>query len=141
MKAHIGVDSRTKLIHSVAVTAANVHDSQLLGDLMHGKELRVYGDSAYTGQREVMRSNAPKVKDFTQRKSFRNRPLTEREREANRVKSRTRAKVEHPFLILKRIFGFSKVRYRGLHKNATRVLVALGLVNLYMARRKLLSIP
>lgn len=141
MKAHIGVDSRTKLIHSVAVTAANVHDSQLLGDLMHGKELRVYGDSAYTGQREVMRSNAPKVKDFTQRKSFRNRPLTEREREANRVKSRTRAKVEHPFLILKRIFGFSKVRYRGLHKNGTRVLVALGLVNLYMARRKLLSIP
>jgi len=139
MKAHIGVDSQTKLIHSAAVTAANVHDSQLLGDLMHGDETRLYGDSAYAGQGAVMRNRAARVKDFTNKKSYRNRPLTEQDHKSNRVKSRTRAKVEHPFLILKRIFGFTKVRYRGLHKNATRVFVALGLVNLYMARRKLLS--
>lgn len=138
MKAHIGVDSRTKLIHSVAATAANVHDSQLLGDLLHGEETRVWGDSAYAGQREVIRGCAPKAKDFTNKRGARNRPLSDEERARNRNKSRVRAKGEHPFLILKRVFGFSKVRYRGLDKNANRLFVACGLVNLYMARRVLL---
>lgn len=138
MKAHIGVDSQTKLIHSVAATAANVHDSQLLGDLLHGEETRVWGDSAYTGQGEVMREHAPKAQDFTNQKGFRNRPLSDEDAARNRTKSRVRAKVEHPFLVLKRIFGFNKVRYRGLGKNANRLFVACGLVNLYMARRQLL---
>ena len=138
MKAHIGVDSQTKLIHSVAATAANVHDSQLLGDLLHGEETRVWGDSAYTGQGEVMREHAPKAQDFTNQKGFRNRPLSDEDVARNRTKSRVRAKVEHPFLVLKRIFGFNKVRYRGLDKNANRLFVACGLANLYMARRQLL---
>ena len=138
MKAHIGVDSQTKLIHSVAATAANVHDSQLLGDLLHGEETRVWGDSAYTGQGEVMREHAPKAQDFTNQKGFRNRPLSDEDAARNRTKSRVRAKVEHPFLVLKRIFGFNKVRYRGLDKNANRLFVACGLANLYMARRQLL---
>ena len=138
MKAHIGVDSQTKLIHSVAATAANVHDSQLLGDLLHGEETRVWGDSAYTGQGEVMREHAPKAQDFTHQKGFRNRPLSDDDAARNRTKSRVRAKVEHPFLVLKRIFGFNKVRYRGLDKNANRLFVACGLANLYMARRQLL---
>ena len=138
MKAHVGVDSRSKLIHSVAATAAHVHDSQVLPDLLHGQETRVWGDSAYTGQREVIRECAPKAKDFTNKKGFRNHPLSERERAKNRTKSKVRAKGEHPILVLKKIFGFSKVRYRGLHKNATRVFVVCGLVNLYMFRKKLL---
>lgn len=138
MKAHIGVDSQSKLIHSVVATAANVHDSQLLGDLLHGDETRVWGDSAYTGQGEVIRQHAPKAKDFTNMKGFRNRPLSDRDAAKNNTKSKVRAKVEHPFLILKRIFGFNKVRYRGLDKNANRLFVAFGLVNLYMARRQLL---
>ncbi len=138
MKAHIGVDSRTKLIHSVAATAANVHDSQLLPDLLHGGETRVWGDSAYTGQGEVIREHAPKAKDFTQKKGSRHKALTDAERAKNRTKSRVRARVEHPFLILKCIFGFDKVRYRGLEKNANWLFVACGLVNLYMARRHLL---
>ena len=138
MKGHIGVDSQTKLIHSVAATAANVHDSQLLGDLLHGEETRVWGDSAYTGQGEVMREHAPKAQDFTNQKGFRNRPLSDEDAARNRTKSRVRAKVEHPFLVLKRIFGFNKVRYRGLDKNANRLFVACGLANLYMARRQLL---
>ena len=138
MKAHIGVDSRTKLIHSVAATAANVHDSQLLADLLHGEETRVWGDSAYAGQSDVIREHAPKAKDFTQKKGSRHRSLTDAERAKNRSKSRVRAKVEHPFLILKRLFGFNKVRYRGLDKNANWLFVACGLVNLYMARRRLL---
>lgn len=138
MKAHVGVDSRSKLIHSVAATAAHVHDSQVLPDLLHGEETRVWGDSAYTGQREVIRECAPNAKDFTNRKGVRNRPLSEQERAKNRTKSRVRAKGEHPILVLKKIFGFSKVRYRGLHKNATRLFVACGLINLYMVRNRLL---
>ena len=140
MKAHVGVDSRTKLIHSVAATAANVHDSQVLGDLLHGEETRVWGDSAYTGQGETIRRHAPRARDFTQRKGYRHRPLSEDERARNRTKSRVRAKAEHPLLVLKRIFGFTKVRYRGLHKNANRLFVACGLVNLYMVRRRLLLV-
>jgi len=140
MKAHIGVDSQTRLIHSVAATAANVHDSQLLGDLLHGDETRVWGDSAYTGQGDVIRQHAPRAKDFTNKKGFRNRPLSEMDAAKNSTISKVRAKVEHPFLVLKRRFGFNKVRYRGLDKNANRLLVACGLVNLYMARRQLLQL-
>lgn len=138
MKGHIGVDSKTKLIHSVVATAANVHDSQLIGDLLHGNETRVWGDSAYSGQGDEIREHAPKAKDFTNKKGCRNHPLNEEDKSTNRTKSRVRAKVEHPFLVLKRIFGFSKVRYRGLDKNANRLFVACGLANLYMARRLLL---
>lgn len=138
MKAHVGIDSRTKLIHAVAATPANVHDSQVLGDLLHGEETRVWGDSAYSGQKDVIRRHAPAARDFTQRKAHRHRALSARERARNRNKSRVRAKVEHPFLVLKRVFGFTKVRYRGLHKNATRLFVACGLVNLFMVRRRLL---
>ena len=140
MKAHIGVDSQTKLIHSVAATAANVHDSQLLGKLLHGNETRVWGDSAYTGQGDVIRQHAPKAKDFTHKKGFCNRPLSESDAAKNSTKSKVRAKVEHPFLVLKRLFSFNKVRYRGLAKNANRLLVACGLINLYMARRQLLRL-
>lgn len=138
MKGHIGVDSQTKLIHSVAATAANVHDSQLLGDLLHGDETRVWGDSAYAGQGDVIREHAPNAKDFTHQKGCRNRLLSDADAAKNRTKSKVRAKVEHPFLVLKRIFGFNKVRYRGLDKNANRLFVACGLANLYLARRQLL---
>ncbi len=68
MKAHIGVDSKTKLIHSVATTPAHVHDSQVLGDLLHGEETRLWGDSAYAGQQSVLKDNDPKAKDYTQAK-------------------------------------------------------------------------
>jgi IS5 family transposase len=141
MKAHVGVDSQTKLIHSVAATSANVHDSQVLPDLLHGEETRVWGDSAYAGQTEVIRKHAPKAKDFTQEKGHRSRPLSEEQKRRNRNKSRVRAKGEHPFLILKRVFGFAKVRYRGIDKNANRLFVACGLVNLFLARRVLLKPP
>ena len=139
MKAHIGVDSRTKLIHSVVATAANVHDSQVLPDLLHGEETRVWGDSAYSGQRQAITDHAPRAKDFTQAKGSRNRKLTEDERSRNRNKSRVRAKVEHQFGIIKRQFGFSKVRYRGLDKNAHRLFVACALSNLMIAKKTLLK--
>jgi IS5 family transposase len=139
MKAHIGVDSNTKLIHSVVATAANVHDSQILGDLLHGKETRVWGDSAYTGQQNVLAEKAPHAKDFTQAKGCRNRQLTEQDRASNRHKSRVRAKVEHQFGVIKRQFGFNKVRYRGLAKNAHRLFVACALSNLVMAKKALMK--
>lgn len=141
MKAHIGTDSKTKLIHSVSVTSANVHDSQQLPHLLHGKERRVYGDAAYTGQTQVLRAIAPKARDFTNEKGRANRQLTEAQRSKNRTKSRVRAKVEHAFGVIKRIFGFAKVRYRGIAKNANRVFVTAALANLYLARRYLIGLP
>ena len=83
MKGHIGMDSRTKLIHSVAATAANVHDRQLLEDLLHGEETRLWRDSAYSGQGEVIHRAAPKAKDFTQKRASRHRALTEKEKVAH----------------------------------------------------------
>lgn len=137
MKAHIGVDSKTKQIHSVAATAANVHDSQVLEDLLHGDETRVWGDSAYTGQTDVIRRRAPCAQDFTHAKGRRNHPLDEMAKARNRTKSKVRAKVEHVFGIMKRVFGFTKVRYRGLTKNAHALFVLCALTNLYLARRRL----
>jgi transposase, IS5 family len=130
MKAHIGVDSATGLIHSASVTAANEHDSQQLANLLHGNETRLYGDSAYRGHKDALKAKSPKAKDFTNKRAYRNTPLTERDKEVNRTKSQTRAKVEHPFLTLKRIWGFAKVRYRGLAKNANRAFAMLALINI-----------
>lgn len=139
MKAHIGVDSRTNIIHSVAATAANVHDSQVLPELLHGQETRVWGDSAYSGQRAVLRQHAPHAKSFIQTKAHRYRPLSEEERAKNRTKSKVRAKVEHAFLVIKRIFGWATVRYRGLAKNTHWLQISCGLANLYLVRRRLMA--
>ena len=130
MKVHIGVDSKTGLAHSATVTAANVHDSQELPNLLHGKETRLYGDSAYTGQKEILKQVAPKARDFTNKRASRSTPLTDADKETNRRKSQVRAKVEHPFRPLKSIYGFAKVRYRGLMKNANRAFAMLALINL-----------
>ena len=138
MKAHLGVDSRTKIIHSVAASAANIHDSLALPVLLHGKETCVWGDSAYQGQSAVIHKHAPRARDMTQRRyRYRDR-IDVVEQRKNRNKSRVRAKGEHPFLVLKRIFGFAKVRYRGIAKNAERLYVACALVNLFQLRRPLL---
>lgn len=138
MKAHIGVDSKNKLIHAVAATAANVHDSQVLGDLLHGEETRIWGDSAYAGQGEALAAAAPRALDFTNEKGRRNRPLDQRQKAKNRTKSKVRAKVEHVFGVIKRVFGFAKVRYRGLDKNAHRLFVVSALANLFMVRGRLM---
>ncbi len=138
MKAHIGVDSKIGLVHSMVATAANVHDSQPLAELLHGNETRVWGDSAYTGQGHVINERAPRAKDFTNKRARRNNPLTDADKAVNRTKSSVRAKVEHPFCVVKRLWGFTKVRYRGLAKNANRLFVAFALSNLFVSRNKLL---
>ena len=132
MKLHIGADSKTGLVHSASVTAANVHDSHQVPNLLHGQETRFYGDSAYRGkaQRERLKEIAPKAKDFTNKRAYRNRPLTDADKATNRRKSSVRSKVEHPFLTLKRLWGFAKVRYRGLAKNANRAFAMLAMLNI-----------
>lgn len=137
MKMHIGVDSKTGLAHSAVVTAANVHDKHPLPDLLHGQEQRVYGDCAYASQGELIQSKAPGAMDCTNQKVRKGSVTEELERLVNRAKSKVRARVEHVFGVVKRLWGFDKVRYRGLAKNATRSFVALGLANIYLARRVL----
>jgi IS5 family transposase len=139
MKAHLGVDSRTKLIHTILASAANVHDRDALPHLLHGGETRVWGDQGYQGQREVIRARAPRAQDFTNRR-YRGRGwFNEVEQLKNRRKSQVRAKVEHAIGVIKRIFGFQKVRYRGLAKNLHRLEVTAALANLFMVRRRLLQ--
>lgn len=139
MKAHIGVDSDTKLVHTVLVSAANVHDREALPYLLHGNETRVWGDQGYQGQTDVIHGVAPKAKDFTNRRYRFNGRVNEIEKAKNRNKSRVRAKVEHVFGVIKNIFGFRKTRYRGLAKNLNRLEVTAALTNLYMVRRRLLN--
>jgi transposase, IS5 family len=139
MKLHIGVDSRSGLAHSAVVSAANVHDKHALPDLLHGNERRMYGDSAYASQKDLIKSKAAKAKDFTNQRVRKGGEVDEGERAKNRNKSKIRARVEHVFAVLKRLWGFSKVRYRGLAKNATRAFVGLGLVNIYLASKRLLA--
>jgi transposase, IS5 family len=132
MKGHFGVDSQSKLIHSVEVTPANIHDSHVLPWLLHGAERRVWGDSAYAGQAGMLSVCAPHARDFTHRRSG--------SRATNQWKSRIRARVEHPIGVIKRVFGFTKVCYRGLAKNRHRLVIASALANLFMVRKRLLRL-
>jgi IS5 family transposase len=140
MKAHIGADSRTKLVHSIVATAANVHDSRVIDKLLHGGETRVYGDSAYTGKAQTIREKSPRARAFINKKGYRNRPLSDEDRETNRRKSSTRSRVEHIFGTVKGYFGFKKVRYRGLAKNENCLNVLFALSNLFMSKKKLLHL-
>ena len=138
MKAHVGVDSKMKIIHTVVATAANVADSAVLPELLHGEETRVWGDGAYQGQTEVIRQCAPRARDCTQRRCHYKDWVDEGERAKNRTKSKVRSRVEHVFGVLKLKFGFVKVRYRGLKKNANRLFATCALVNLFVSRKKLM---
>jgi IS5 family transposase len=137
LKAHIGVDAREGTVHTLVTTSANVADSTALPDLLHGEERKVWGDGGYQGQTEAIQEAAPKAQDMTCRRTkFKNR-VDELQKKKNRSKSSVRAKVEHPFRILKRVFGFDKVRYRGIAKNHHRLCANFALVNLYLHRKRL----
>jgi IS5 family transposase len=139
MKAHIGIDSKEKLIHTILASAANVPDRDALPHLLHGRETRVWGDQGYQGSRDVIRARAPKAKDFTNRRYRGRNWFKEVEKMKNRTKSQVRAKVEHAIGVIKHVFGFQKVRYRGLAKNLHRLEVTAALANLFMMRRRLLK--
>jgi transposase, IS5 family len=137
LKAHIGVDSKQGHMHSVCTSAASVADKHMLPDLLHGEERKVWGDGGYQGQGEAIRQTAPRAQDMTSRRVQFKNFVDELQKSKNRVKARVRAKVEHPFRILKRIFGFEKVRYRGIKKNHHRLCASFALVSLYLHRRRL----
>jgi IS5 family transposase len=137
-KAHIGVDSKEGVVHSVCTSAASVHDKHMLSDLLHGEEKKVWGDSGYQGQTKAIHEAVPKAQDMTHRRVKNSKgEVDEEQKRKNRTKSRVRAKVEWPFRILKRVFGYTKVRYRGIVKNHHWHLVAFALFNLYQHRKRL----
>jgi IS5 family transposase len=111
-KAHIGVDSKETVVHTVVTSAASVADKHMLPDLLHGNEKKVWGDAGYQGQTEVIHAAAPNAQDMTSRRTKFKNYVDEEAKRKNTTKARVRAKVEWPFRILKRIFGFTKVRYR-----------------------------
>src|ERR1022692_3798310 len=139
-KAHIGVDSKEGIVHSVCTSAASVSDVRMLPDLLHGAEKKVWGDAGYQGQAEAIHAAAPKAQDMTSRRTKRKDSVDEVERRKNRTKARVRSKVEWPFRILKRVFGYTKVRYRGLKKKHQWLLAAFALVNLYQHRKRLVTL-
>ena len=139
MKAHVGVDSQSKVIHSVVVTPANTADCKVMDQLLHGQETRVYGDQAYKSQGAVIRTKAPQAKDFTNRQCKWQHFIDEAVKASNRTKSRIRSRVEHSIGVIKRVFGFRKVRYRGLAKNGNRLFVTAALANIFLVRYSLLG--
>jgi len=137
LKAHIGVDAKEGHVHSLVTSAANVADMHMLPDLLHGEERKVWGDAGYQGQTEAIQEAAPKAQDMTCRRTKFKDYVDELQKKKNRSKSSVRAKVEHPFRIVKRVFGFDKVRYRGIAKNHNRLCANFALANLYMHRKRL----
>jgi len=136
MKVHVGTDERGRA-HSMAVTDAGVHDSQVMDDLLHGEEEAVYGDKAYADNRRKKEMEESGVTWRVNRKSSRSRKLNCADKSFNRKSNRTRARVEHIFGVVKHLWGYRKVRYRGIDKNATQVFTLFTLANLYLARKEL----
>jgi IS5 family transposase len=138
LKAHIGVDSKEGIVHSVCTTAASVSDVHMLPDLLHGGEKKVWGDGGYQGQTHAIRKAAPDAQDMTCRRVKNSKgAVNEEVKRKNRTKSRVRAKVEWPFRVIKRVFGFVKTRYRGLKKNHEWLCAAFATQNIYMQRKRL----
>ena len=141
MKVHIGADAETGVVHSVATTPANVHDVTEAHRLLHGREKRVWGDAGYQGVDKRAENRELDVEWQVAMKPGWRRQLDPGSYEAlwEKRKASVRAKVEHPFLYVKRHFGYAKVRYRGLAKNTQRLMLLLGLTNLIRADRYLVA--
>ncbi len=137
MKAHVGTDTGKGLAHSIVVTDASVHDSQVMDELMHGEEQSVYGDRAYTSETKRREYEARGVNWRVNRKACRYSKLTPEDVEYNHKQSQVRAKGEHIFLVVKHLWHYQKVRYKGLYKNAVQVFSLFALANLYLVRRDL----
>jgi len=145
MKAHIGVDVESGLVHTVTTTPANSADVTQAEHLLHGKEDSVWADAGYIGadKREALRDRNIQWQIAAKRGKIKAMPagkLKEATRWVEYLKAAVRAKVEHPFRVIKRQFGYTKVRYRGLAKNHSQVLTLFALSNLWMARRRLMAV-
>ena len=145
MKAHIGVDADSGLVHTVVGTAANVNDVTQAGALVHGEETDVFADAGYQGVakrdevQDVKANWHVAMRPGKRRALDKDNPMGAVLDQLEHVKARIRAKVEHPFRVIKRQFGYVKVRYRGLDKNTAQLHTLFALSNLWMARRWLLQ--
>ncbi len=137
MKAHVGTDTRRGLVHSIVVTNAAVHDSRVMDELLHGEETSVYGDKAYTGEERKAEYEANGIGWCVHRKARRGQRLTPEDEDYNHRQSRVRAKGEHAFRVVKHLWRYRKVRYKGLYKNAVQVFSLFTLANLYLVRHEL----
>lgn len=142
MKAHIGVDAKSGLTHSLATTAANEHDLNQAGNLLHGKEEFVFGDAGYQGAPKREELAGVKVEWAITERPGKVKALKQRPRknkaviQFERLKASIRAKVEHPFRLIKRQFGFVKARYKGLMKNDNQLAMLFTLANLFRVDRE-----
>ncbi len=143
MKAHIGVDVNTGLVHTATATAANVPDVVEVPNLLRGNETSVYGDAGYIGaEKRVIPKRGRSWFIAARRgkvKATEDDELRDTLEQIEHKKASVRARVEHPFRIVKRQFGYMKVRYRGLAKNSAQVMTLFALANLWMARRTVLA--
>jgi len=139
MKAHVGTDRRG-IVHTLKTTAANVADINQMHELLHGQEAEVFGDQAYWSEPHRQGAKAVGVRYRVNRRRTGATPLSEHQKLINRIRSRARARCEHPFQVVKHLWGFTKVRYRGLAKNTARLFTAFALANLYLLRRKLMPV-
>ena len=139
MKAHIGVDASSGLVHMAGVTSGSVHDATVMDRLIRADDTAVYGDKGYASGARRRAAEAAGVLWAVKEKAQTGRQLTVRQRASNRRFGKVCAKVEHVFRVLKCQFGYRKVRYRGLAKNAAQLFSLLALANLYLARRTLAS--
>jgi IS5 family transposase len=139
MKVHIGVDTDSGLVHTVRGTPANVADVSVLGELLHGGEESLHADSAYHSRQLKAQAEQSGIAFNVNERGTRQRPLTKMQRARNRRLSRVRATVEHPFLVVKRLWGHTKVRYRGIAKNLAQMHTLFALANVYRVRRQLVS--
>jgi len=137
MKVHVGTDTRG-LVHSLTTTDAAAADITQMPALLHGGEAEVFGDRAYWNEGDRQELERLGVRYRVNRRGARGAPVSERWRTINRIRSRVRARGEHAFHVVKRLWGFQKVRYRGLMKNTARAYSAFALANLYLVRRLLL---
>lgn len=137
MKVHIGTDKRG-LTHEITATSASVNDFTQLPELLHGQEQELYGDRSYWSEEHRWLCREVGIRYRVNRRGKRARELSPAQRRINRSRSRIRARVEHPFNVVKRLWGFTKVRYRGLAKNLARAYTMFALANLYALRRRLL---
>jgi IS5 family transposase len=139
MKVHTGTDADSGLVHTVVGTAANVADINVLGELLHGGEESLHGDSAYHSKELKAQAEASGLAFNVNQRGTRSKPLTKAQRRRNRCLSRVRATVEHPFLVVKHLWGHAKVRYRGLKKNLAQMYTLFALANVFRVRRQLMS--
>jgi IS5 family transposase len=138
MKVHVGTDVKG-VVHHLSVTDAAQADINQLPDLMHGDESVLYGDKGYWSERDRVELESVGIRYRVNRRGTKSKPLSDEWKEINRSRSRVRSRVEHPFHVVKRLWGFTKVRYRGLRKNAVRAYAAFFLANLYLIRKRLLG--